>query len=247
MIQEGRKLLVADDEENVRAGIAGYIRRHSDLFDIVYEADDGDSALNIVITYKPDIMLIDVQMPGMTGLEVIAEATRMNCCPKAIILSGYDEFGYVQKALRLGACDYMLKPCRPDDILKLLEATVCDDDKKREVKDHNKPQNRIVLNAIRFIEENYMNEKISLRTVADFCGVSAPYLSSLFSQEEGCGFSDYINKIRIDRACSYLHDPVVKTYEIAYKVGYRDEKYFARVFKKLVGLPPSEYRKHIEL
>jgi len=57
------------------------------------------------------------------------------------------------------------------------------------------------------------------------------------------GFVDYLNEIRVEHACTYLRQNYLKTYEIAYKVGFRDEKYFSKVFKKVKGQSPSEYKK----
>ena len=64
----------------------------------------------------------------------------------------------------------------------------------------------------------------------------------MFTQHEKCGFVDYLNKVRIERACCYLEQKELKNYEIAYKTGFRDEKYFSKVFKKIMGMTPREYR-----
>ena len=110
---------------------------------------------------------------------------------------------------------------------------------KEEKAVHSSP----VLRAKEYIEEYYM-EDLTLQKVADEVGISSSYLSTLFTQELDCGFIDYLNKIRIEHACDYLKQHYFKAYEIAYKVGFRDEKYFSRVFKKQTGMTPSEYRKN---
>lgn len=92
-----------------------------------------------------------------------------------------------------------------------------------------------------YIKEHYA-EDISLQSVAEKVGISGGYLSTLFSQNLNCKFIDYLNQVRIDRACVYLEQNFLKTYEIAYRVGFRDEKYFSKVFKKIKGLSPKEYR-----
>lgn len=74
-------------------------------------------------------------------------------------------------------------------------------------------------------------------------GIIVGYLSTLFSQNMNCGFIDYLNKIRIKHTCNYLELNCFKTYEIAYKVGFRDEKYFYKVFKKEKGITPYKYRR----
>lgn len=79
--------------------------------------------------------------------------------------------------------------------------------------------------------------------VAERVSISAGYLSTLFQKQLSKGFVDYLNGIRIEHACTYLQQNYLKTYEIAYRVGFKDEKYFSKVFKKIKGQSPSEYRK----
>jgi two-component system response regulator YesN len=88
-------------------------------------------------------------------------------------------------------------------------------------------------------------EDLTLTYVAEKVGVTSAYLSTLFSQTLDCGFVDYLNKVRIDRACNYLYNFQLKTYEVAYKVGFHDEKYFTKVFKKITGMNPSQFRKSL--
>ena len=110
------KLLVADDEEVIRRGVAKYIRLHTDRFDKIYEAENGQEAIDLLLKYQPDILLLDVQMPLKNGLDVMKEAERAGLHPIVVILSGYDEFKYAQQALRFGAKEYLLKPARAADI-----------------------------------------------------------------------------------------------------------------------------------
>lgn len=98
--------------------------------------------------------------------------------------------------------------------------------------------------AVEYINEHYM-ESLSLTKVAEEVGVTPGYLTTLFAKTIGDGFIDYLNKIRVDRACNYLHDGQLKIYEVAYKVGFKDEKYFARVFKKITRVSPSQFRKRL--
>ena len=114
------KLLIADDEDIIRNGIAKYIQLHTDRFGEIYLAANGREAVDIIFRDKPDIMFLDVQMPLMDGIEVMQEAKRAGILPYTMILSGYDEFKYCQQALRLGAKEYLMKPVRSEDMLQLL-------------------------------------------------------------------------------------------------------------------------------
>ena len=237
------KLLIADDEEVIRRGGTKYIKLHTDRFDKIYEAENGQDAIEKMLQYQPDIMLLDVQMPLKNGIEVMQEATRAGLEPVVVILSGYDEFKYAQQALRYGAKEYMLKPTRGADILQCLNNLAdqyLEKDNKEEVADVGQSQ-QLIQRAQEYIAEHYM-ENITLNDLAESVGISSGYLSSLFPQILQCGFVDYLNKVRIERACCYLEQNYFKNYEIAYRVGFRDEKYFSKVFKKLKGVTPKEYR-----
>lgn len=237
------KILVADDEDTIRKGIVKYIILHTERF-IVYEAKNGQEAIDLMIKYQPDIMLLDVQMPLKNGIEVMQAVKNAGLDPVIIILSGYDEFKYAQQAIRYGAKEYLLKPLRASDILKCLNDMA--DKYIATTKDNisvnnEKETNYFIKAAKEYIAEHY-SENISLTDVAEAAGISSGYLSTLFTQYEKCGFVDYLNKVRIERACCYLEQKKLKNYEIAYKVGFRDEKYFSKVFKKITGMTPREYR-----
>ncbi len=237
------KLLIAEDEEMIRQGMEKYIRLHTDRFTQIYLAKNGQEALDIIFQSRPDIMLLDVQMPVKDGIAVMKEAKGAGILPVTLILSGFDEFRYAQQALRYGAKDYMLKPSRSSDILAQI-LKIADEiegiAKKKSGEDGG--SSRIVDQAKEYMEENYSSD-LTLQKVAGEVGISAGYLSTLFSQFLEMGFIDYLNHVRIEHACAYLKQNYFKTYEIAYKVGFRDEKYFTRVFKRITGMTPSEYKK----
>ena len=106
----------------------------------------------------------------------------------------------------------------------------------------NVTENRFVNAAILYIKQNYFRD-ITLSNVADEVFITAGYLSTLFKQVTGESFVNYLNQVRIEHACELLKDVRLKTYEVAYQVGFQDEKYFTKVFKKRMGVSPSQYRK----
>lgn len=237
------KLLIAEDEDMIRKGMEKYIRLHTDRFDRIYLARNGQEAIDIIFKNHPEIMLLDIQMPVKDGIAVMKEAKNAGIFPATIILSGYEEFRYAQQALRYGARCYLLKPSRSSDILKqILEIADEISGEGQKTEDYSTHSNLVDL-AKEYMEE-YYNEELTLQRVADVVGISPGYLSTIFSQYLGTGFVDYLNQIRIEHACAYLKQQYFKTYEIAYKVGFQDEKYFTRVFKKIMGITPSEYKKN---
>lgn len=240
----GLGLLIADDEDTIRRGMMKYVQLHSDRFTQLYEAENGQEALDILLKYQPELLLLDIQMPLKNGIDVIREAAKAGLHPITIILSGYDEFAYAQQALRYGAKEYLLKPVRAADILACLNR-LADEAFGREktgaAYEKENQENRFVKEAQEYMKEHYA-ENILLSDVAERIGISASYLSTLFSQNLNCRFIDYLNQVRIERACMYLNQNYLKTYEIAYRVGFKDEKYFSKVFKKIKGMSPKEYR-----
>lgn len=238
------KLLIADDEDTIRNGIAKYIQLHTDRFDKIYLASNGQEAVDIIFRDKPDIMFLDVQMPLKDGIEVMQEAKRADILPYTMILSGYDEFKYCQQALRLGAKEYLLKPVRSSDILQMVNRAADELFGVPETEEicRTEERNRLVELAREYVEEHYY-ENLMLADVAEKVGISPGYLSTLFQKQIAKGFVDYLNEVRIEHACTYLRQNLLKTYEIAYRVGFKDEKYFSKVFKKIRGQSPSEYRR----
>lgn len=243
----GMKLLIAEDEEVIRNGISKYIKLHTDRFVKIYEAEDGQQAIDLLLKYQPDLMLLDIQMPLKTGIDVMNEAKKAGLHPVTVVLSGYDEFKYAQQALKYGAKEYLLKPVRAADILDCLNRFADEFIQKEEdaATIVNEQEHPMVREAKAYITEHYA-EDISLLEIAEYLGISKGYLSTLLNQVLDCGFADYLNQIRIDHACCYLEQNYLKNYEIAYKVGFRDEKYFAKVFKKIKGISPKEYRMQVK-
>ncbi len=239
MAEKRCSLLLADDEENILNGLKNYIGKYSKIFTEVYCAANGQEALDIIYQHHPDVMLLDVQMPVKNGLEIMKEANAADVCPKTILLSGYDSFEYVREAMRQGAVDYLLKPCRSTEILEKLETVA--EPSLHQKKETASGGNVIVDQAVEFIRNN-LSEELNLSMTAEHAGVSNAYLSTLFTQNLGYSFVDFLNRTRIEYACDYMHDSKMKIYEIAFKVGFKDEKYFSKVFKKVIGQSPTEYR-----
>lgn len=100
----------------------------------------------------------------------------------------------------------------------------------------------IVEKARDYIDTHYMNEELSLRTVADFVGLSPTYFSVLFKKEIGLNFSDYLTRIRIRKSKNLLCCTSKMIYEVAYEVGFRDYRYFSQIFKKHTGQTPRQFQ-----
>jgi len=122
------KVLLVDDEMIIRQGLRVLIDWKSLGLELVAEAENGESALKLIKEFKPHILITDVKMPKMNGLELIKEINAMGLNIKTIIISGYDDFAYVKEALKYGVYEYILKPIRESDIVSILKDVVRDMD-----------------------------------------------------------------------------------------------------------------------
>lgn len=115
------RILLVDDEPLECEAIRLILERDRPEVKVVGQAGSGRKALDLALRLKPDIVFMDIQMPGVNGLE--ATRTLIEALPglKTIVLTAYDEFEFAQKALKLGASDYLLKPARPHEILRVVD------------------------------------------------------------------------------------------------------------------------------
>lgn len=115
------RVLVADDEPVILSGIKRFVEECDCNCKVIAEANEGIEAIKMIERYKPDIVVSDIQMPGATGLDIIKSFYGNTNCPKFIFISGYDEFKYVQEALRYEAVDYLLKPVTVNQIKDIIK------------------------------------------------------------------------------------------------------------------------------
>lgn len=114
------RILVADDEPIEREALQVLVRRHLPQVEIVGEAGSGRQAVELADRLHPDVILMDIEMPGLTGLEALKEIRARHPEIRCLIVSAYDHFPFAQEALRLGAADYLLKPVKRDQMLAVL-------------------------------------------------------------------------------------------------------------------------------
>jgi len=395
-------LVVADDEPKIRRGIEGILDWHEFNINIVGEAEDGEIALEIIKEKKPNIILLDINMPFLNGLNLLQKLKDINNKSIVIIISGYDDFSYAQKALQFNVFDYILKPVNKksmeeiitkavnklneiekennyldlvnkqisensyelkktlfcewlnnklsdEQVLKemeffnikfgnnigimvvklvdklnieiinkrwnteLLEFAIINilkdkfkqsevnfvfkDDKKNiilvnkidstlkwitigneleveiykylkcnviieqanvsdgilRIKEvyskivnsvkEKKNCNSIALSTIKYIEENYYLNNLNINDISNKLEVTSSYLSKLLKKETGLSFIDYLTDVRISKSMCIMEDPTVKIYDVAELIGYSNQHYFCRAFKKVVGISPTEYKR----
>lgn len=242
------KVLVVDDETVVRRGIVLGVDWAAMGCVIVGEAANGLEGIQAVERYKPNLIITDVRMPKMDGIEMIRELRRRGCEAHAILLTAYSDFDYVRSALQLGADDYLLKPFRDQELAAAVERV------RQKVQERWEKGNDIelplvkgdkskyVLKALEYISAHYADSGISITTIANHLGVSEGHLSHVFKKETNYTVVGYLTQYRIHMATKLLRDRNHKVYEVAELVGYKDVAYFGSTFKKLTGVSPSEYQ-----
>lgn len=250
------RVVVIEDEKLIRRGIIMTTNWQAFGCQVVGEASNAQDGLKLIEEKKPDIVLTDIQMRGMTGIEMI-EAVKNREEIHFIIISGYSDFEYARSALRLGVTDYLLKPFKDEELEKVLEKItnnirekktykeefILDFFKEYESSENTKP-NRYVTSCIKRIKSNYMNE-ITCLNVAEELGISESYLAKLFKRETGYTFVDYLTHYRVKMAIKIMKDEHPRIYELAYLVGYNDAHYFSATFKKVTGMSPSLYMDNV--
>lgn len=362
------KVFLVEDEAIIRRGIRDNIDWNAYGFEFAGEAGDGEYAYPLILKAEPDILLTDVKMPFMDGLELSRLVKKALPQTKIIILSGYNEFDYAKEAIKIGISDYLLKPVTSanlidalkkvaetireereksrlleryfvsyekytefldktdysgvdrkliEDFLKLGSLDECDlfideyfaavgennykslllrqymvmdifycvqeflkglrvnaDEIPRERRDiklipkaivsvettllylkdlfvyaltmrdriSNDRYGSLIREAKNYIAENFGKNDFSLNMIATQIGVSPSYFSSIFKQETGQSFVEYLTKVRIDKACELLKCTTLRTSEIGERVGYNDPHYFSATFKKITGQSPKEFK-----
>lgn len=239
-------IIVIDDEPKVRKGLTNILRSRYKRNIAIVSFPNGIDALHFLKENPADIIITDIKMPKMNGLEMIEKLRKENFEVEFIILSGYSYFEYAQKAIELKVRKYLTKPTNTKELFKTIDEIKLELDEKiedeyEEKADEGQPSNLIVLKSIEFIENNY-NRKLSLKQISEELYVSPNYLSRLFKKEMGVNLFDYIQMFRLEKSKELLDDLSFKVFEIAKLVGYSDNKYFGNLFKKTFDCTPLEYR-----
>lgn len=241
------KVLVVEDEEMIRKGIV--LSEDWAALDcvVVGEAANGEEALEAVERLHPSLIITDLKMPKMDGLEMLRRLREQGNNAYVIILTAYDSFEYAQSALRLGAVDFLLKPFHDGDLEQAINTLRRRLEAGREadvpilgVKKGDK--SRYVLAAMDYIGEHYNDPGISVGSIAEHLGLSEGHLSHTFKKETDYTPLNYLTRFRIHKAMELLREGSLKVYQVAEQVGYRDITHFSATFKKLVGVSPSEYQ-----
>ena len=241
------KILICDDEAIIRNGLKKAIEKFPLDINVIAMARHGEEALALIEEHKPAVVLMDINMPGMKGLDVIEQSNTISPKTQFIIISGHDEFEYAQRACRLNVFDYLLKPVDKENLFQVIQKA-CEHYielvRTTNIYINENADNTLEEKAYSLILEKYLESDFSLQQLSDILNVSPSYTTRLVKQKCAMNFSDLINKLRIEQSMKLLAEPTdLKLWEISEAVGYSSQHYFSRVFKNITGYTPLEYRR----
>lgn len=231
------KVLTVDDEPLILSGLVKIVQEVAPLGTEVRKATNAYDALDLMKDYMPDVTITDLNMPEKNGFELIEEIKLGGWCDRFIILTGYDEFEYVRRALRTGVVDYLLKPIDKGEIAGLL-GRIREELPNESDADYSCHAKRILT----YIQIHFRKD-LSLDDLAERMNLHPNYISSLFKKETGHTFINYLNMLRIQTAQELLmSNSELSVSAIGQQVGYDSKHYFSKVFKKYTGTTPGAYR-----
>lgn len=260
------RLLIADDEKLEREALAELVQRRFEREVVLEVAENGRKAADTAVLWGADLILMDIEMPGMSGLDAARAVLAQRPSCRVIFVTAYSLFQYAHEAVHLGACDYLLKPVDPDELeasvrramrqieterkLEELaaarpqpEQTETEEEAEDASEESENSQTALVMAHVRrYLEDNYMFD-LSLDSVGEILHISPAYLSAQFKKYQKMNFLDCLTELRINAAKELLTDPFRSSAEVASMVGYEDASYFARAFKKRTGMTPTQYRR----
>ena len=256
------RVLIVEDEPPSLRRIARLIEQAGAGFAVAATASDGEQALERMAETPCDVVFTDIRMPVMDGLQLMDTIRERYPACLVVVISGYQEYGYLAHALRARASDYLLKPISQQDMVELLSRLrgLCEEQRTRlSLGDvsagRSNPEPRILApfdktsaaqRSVAKEVERYLRlhftEHISIQMLGTVFGYVPSYISLLFRKAFGVSPIDYLTRIRLDEAKKLMRsNPEMLIREIAETVGFQSQQHFSRVFKKNEGVWPTQY------
>lgn len=257
------RVVIVEDEEIIRKGLVFAIDWLGLGCVIAGSARDGQEGLEVIERVRPDIVLTDIKMPGMSGLTMVERALERHRF-YSVILTSYSEFDLARAAVHLGVADYLLKPVDEDELRQAVDRirkkiiyTNKYDKLEQIAQGHiltawgdwkifesaKNSMDPYVRRTYEIIRRQYSG-KIGIHAVAEELGVSASYLSRKLKSSLNITFVDLLNQYRVKMAMQLLNKGTLRIYEISDQLGFSEYKHFCSVFKKYTSVTPTEFVKN---
>ncbi len=233
------RILLVDDDSIFRSEFKECFEEYG-----IVETSNGEEALNIL--KKPneiDLVVLDVRMSGMDGIEVLNRIRKLNPELRIVILTGYGSKDVAVEALRGQADDYIEKPLDIDATRQTIENFL---GTKRGQPDTTAIDSKEKVERVKdFVRRNVL-KKVTLNDAAGAVFLSPKYLSRIFKEHTGEGFNEYKLTLKIEEAKNLLAETGYTVGQISDRLGYENPESFIRQFKKIIGSTPTEYRSKIQ-
>ncbi len=246
------RLLLAEDEPILLAFLKSVVEGMTLPFPCeIFCAENGKAAYELLCSNPIDLAIVDIMMPEMTGLQLMEKSAENHLLKtQFIIYSGFQEFAYAQKAMQLGAFDYLVKPVDQE----VLYTTLVHANNK--IFGENSPEtsratrySSLVTKLIQALDQNLSDPNLSLKWLCqNLLYVNETHAGRVFTKEVGIKFSDYMKEERLKLAINLLEeDPEALIANIACTIGYEtNPDYFIEIFKKKYQMTPKQYQKQLK-
>lgn len=241
-------VLIVDDEPYMVDYMKTIVDWESYGFDTVKTAGGGSLAKELLTKYEPELLITDIKMPKISGIDLSAFIEEEQYTTKVIIISGYSDFEYAKQAVRYGVFEYMVKPVLKADFEETLERILgkCfEADIGNEMTDSNclRDKNAVVAYVKKYVCEN-CEDDLSLEILGGIVHLHPAYLSKIFKEVSDMNLSGYITEIKMQRAAELLEQTDRKVQDVMKQLGYQKSQHFSKLFKEKYGVTPKEYRRN---
>lgn len=232
-------ILIADDEAAIRDGLSRYIAWKDLGYEVCGLCADGQQVMRVLQEKQVDVLLCDIRMPGLTGLDIARYVYEQKLPTTVVLLSAYRDFEYARTAMEWGVRHYVVKSTRFADLVQTF-------DHLRQELDALRSQapavsdDPLIAQALDYMSAHL--DSATLENVAARLSRSPAYLSRYFKEHAPEGFGEALTRLRMDHAARLLCDVRIKTYEVSERVGYASPKSFTRTFLRFFGMTPRDYR-----
>jgi YesN/AraC family two-component response regulator len=253
-----KNILIVDDEWLIASSLSEMDEWSERSIHVVGTASNGKEALEWIKRSPIDIIITDIQMPDMDGLELLKAIYALRPDISVVIISGYEEFQYAHTAMKYKAKGYVIKPIDTDELLHIVDEILLETTNKEVNLELAKPikhlpellestdqpatyHETLVIRALDYIKQ-HLDQPITLSEVSNQFYLTAHYFGQIFKTVLGENFNSYLTRLRMEKACELLKNPELRNYDICNHIGFSDVKYFSKLFYRCYRMTPKEYR-----
>ncbi|GAA3407439.1 helix-turn-helix domain-containing protein [Paenibacillus hodogayensis] len=250
--------LLVEDELQAREYVKALFGKIASPFRIAGEAANGSDALAYIRKHNPDLVISDIVMPVMDGVELLQAVRTEGFDTRFVMLTCMSDFEYARSALEHGATSYLLKLSMDAEALELTLDKVARELRlrgrlrkiERELqgiaKHAAEPTDHPELNAVIDRILQHYDEPLSLASLAEWVSMDPSYLSDLFRKKTSVTLTNFLQNVRIESAKVLLTETSATIGEIAERVGFANDNYFNKIFRKWTGVSPGDYRRNAD-